>query len=69
MTPKFRFRDLPIGATFDWIDDNAPFTSFYDPCEKISTRRYRSLRTGLVMAVGTINVIVHHPNLAISGPS
>lgn len=56
-----RFKDLQVGQTFDFIDENnVAINSFYDRCVKTSTRRYRSLRTGQNYVVGTIYVTVYN---------
>jgi hypothetical protein len=55
-----RFRDLPIGATFDF---NAPdrVSTFSGRCVKISARRYTEFPVSrFVYRVGTINVEVFH---------
>lgn len=55
------FKDLNVGDTFDWIDDNQPqFNSFYERCEKITYNTYRSLITGECMQVGTVNALIYH---------
>jgi hypothetical protein len=55
------FRQLPIGATFDF---NAPdrVSTFTCRCIKISARRYKALppHPQHVLHVGTINVPVYH---------
>lgn len=64
-----RFRDLPVGATFDFVDDICPeHNSFYSRCRKESARGYSweySPEVGaapkrLSTNVGTINVEVFH---------
>ncbi len=58
---KITFAQLSIGDTFDCIDDAHPtWNSFYDRCEKISTRKYRSVSTGVEYQVGSVNVTIHH---------
>ena len=47
-----RFRDLPIGATFDFVGPST--NTFFDRCVKISARRYKSTRTLTVFQVGTV---------------
>lgn len=61
-----RFRDLPIGDEFDFVDHSRLINSFTSRCRKISARRYewadnifpktRVLRS----EVGTINVRVYN---------
>lgn len=56
-----QFRDLTIGASFDFINDARPtFNSFYDRCRKIAARKYASIKTGEIYTVGTINATVYH---------
>lgn len=58
-----KFRDLNIGQTFDWIDDDRRNeASFFMPCVKISARKYRTTDGEPVMhyTVGSINAKVHH---------
>lgn len=38
MTTKFK--DLPIGQTFDFIGPDSMLNSFYEPCRKIDTLTY-----------------------------
>ncbi len=57
-----KFRDLQIGDTFDCVSPDRMMNSFYDRCEKISTRKYRSLVTGYDFEVGSVNVTVYHVN-------
>jgi hypothetical protein len=35
-----KFRELAIGQTFDFIGPDR-YNSFYEPCKKISTRKYK----------------------------
>ncbi len=60
MTTKFR--QLPIGAEFDWIDESAPSrNSFFWRCRKVSARHYETISQNVVrFAVGTINAKVFH---------
>ena len=53
------FRDLAPGDIFDWVSHNASWNSFYQRCEKISVRKYRS-EDGTVHRVGSINAVVYH---------
>lgn len=59
-----RFRDLTIGQTFDFINDDKPSTnSFFDRCTKTSARMYSwKAASGMTYStrVGTINVDVYH---------
>ena len=59
------FKSLPVGASFDFIDDaNPSFNSFYSRCVKVSPRCYRaSLNTfdaPVTLRVGSINAAVYH---------
>lgn len=55
-----KFKELQIGAEFDWIDDaNPTWNSFYLRCTKISARKY-SDTNGVVHRVGCINAVVYH---------
>jgi hypothetical protein len=57
------FRDLDVGATFDFIDDRRPhFNSFLHRCTKVSARKYKWLTVHgwYESRVGTINVEVFH---------
>jgi hypothetical protein len=64
MITALKFRDLPIGATFDFVPpDHVPGSvSFFDRCQKTSARIYQSLRLpkATPYLIGTINVAVHH---------
>lgn len=54
-----RFRDLKVGERFDWVDlDCSRWNTFFDLCEKISPRKYRSLVSLMVYEVGSINAQV-----------
>ena len=54
------FRDLPIGASFDWVGNTATaFASFFLRCTKTSKRTYRD-ENGTHHTVGTINARVFH---------
>lgn len=55
-----QFKELQIGQHFDFVGNGMRFNSFFDRCEKISIRKYRSLETGLVFQVGTVNVAIGH---------
>ena len=58
---KTLFKDLAIGQSFDWVDDEMRmYNSFYDTCEKTSLQKYKSLHTGLEYRVGSINAKVFH---------
>jgi hypothetical protein len=54
------FRELAIQQTFDFISNNRLYNSFFERCEKISTRKYRSIETGQEYQVGTVKVEVFH---------
>lgn len=54
------FRELPIGYSFDWIDDENPrFNSFYLRCVKVSARTYID-EHGSRHAVGSVKAQVFH---------
>lgn len=53
----FRFKDLEIGETFDWIGGIYP--SFFKRCVKISPRKYRD-SDGTEYQVGSIFALVYH---------
>jgi hypothetical protein len=54
-----RFRDLKVGERFDWVDrDNTGRNTFFDLCQKISSRKYRSLVSLMAYEVGSINAQV-----------
>lgn len=58
-----RFRDLAIGQTFDFINDNnRMWNSFYRRCIKTSTRKYQTIDGEPVMQlrVGSVNAKVYH---------
>jgi hypothetical protein len=50
-----KFRELAIGQCFDFVSEDRIMNSFYDTCEKISQRKYRSIDTGLEYSVGSID--------------
>jgi hypothetical protein len=65
---KTLFRDLKVGDTFDFIDDeNRMYNSFYDRCVKLSAMTYKSIEpetrperyTGTYQ-VGSIKAQVFH---------
>lgn len=53
----FRFKDLDIGETFDWI--GGQHTSFFKRCTKIGARKYRD-EDGQEHQVGSIYADVYH---------
>lgn len=58
-----KFKDLQIGQTFDWINDEKPGqNSFTRPCVKTSARKYRTIAGGQIehYTVGNINATVYH---------
>jgi hypothetical protein len=58
---QFKFKDLAVGDTFDFIDDNNRMhTSFYKRCVKVSDNKYRSLADVATYRVGTIKCNVFH---------
>ena len=58
-----KFNQLPIGATFDFISPNTGFNSFFDRCEKISQRKYKSLVSGTEYQVGSVQANTYHPDM------
>jgi hypothetical protein len=58
-----KFNQLPIGATFDFVSPNGAFNSFYDRCQKISPRKYKSLQTGAEYTVGSVLANTYHPDM------
>lgn len=55
-----KFKELKIGQQFDCISPNVGHNSFFETCEKISTRKYKSVSSGIEYQVGSINAIVYH---------
>ena len=57
-----RFKDLNIGQTFDWIDDENPnHNSFFQRCRKVSASRYETTDGRLTdCRVGTTSARVFH---------
>ena len=53
----FRFKDLEIGETFDWVGGEHP--SFFKRCTKISARRYED-EDSVKYHVGSIYADVYH---------
>jgi len=53
----FRFKDLEIGESFDWIGGEYP--SFFKRCVKISPRKYRD-EDDSEYTVGSIYADVYH---------
>ena len=65
---QLQFRDLHVGDTFDWIDDNhRDRNSFYDRCVKTSARGYRTLDGGESATrnytVGSVRANVFHVSI------
>jgi hypothetical protein len=60
MPTPLQFKDLKRGDTFDFIDDNGAYNSFFDRCEKTGPRTYWSKRTGQSYKVGSIKAKVFH---------
>lgn len=54
------FKELAIGQTFDFIPERR-YNSFFDRCERISARKYRSLETGYEYEVWGMTVRVFNP--------
>ena len=57
-----KFKDLKPGDTFDFVSPVASQNSFYERCEKISTRKYKysTLHGPFESQVGSINVEVYN---------
>jgi hypothetical protein len=62
-----RFKDLTIGQTFDWIDDENPSRNhFFHRCRKISPTKYETVESVGAMGkltdcrVGTTVARVYH---------
>jgi hypothetical protein len=63
------FQQLPIGASFDFINDEKPmFNSFYLRCTKVSARKYQD-QTGVIHRVGSIAASVYHVTTPFVGKS
>lgn len=65
MESNHTFADLSIGATFDWINDQAPGrNSYFERCVKCGPRSYQAIRAGLaagpMMRVGSTRARVFH---------
>lgn len=58
-----KFNQLPIGATFDFISPNVGFNSFFERCEKISAKKYKSLESGQEYVVGSVLANTYHPDM------
>lgn len=57
------FKDLEIGATFDFIGPDPRLTSFYRRCVKLSSRTYTPVDgedTPRPMRVGSVKCEVYH---------
>lgn len=54
-----KYRDLAVGDTFDWINPDAAFNSFFLRCTKTSEREYID-ENGMDHRVGSINAPVFH---------
>ncbi len=54
------FKELKIGETFDFINDEKPgYNTFFLSCRKTSNRNYVDT-SGCKHLVGSINAIVYH---------
>jgi len=65
MSAKMKFKDLLIGDTFDFMDEENPtHNNFFARCEKISKRKYAWGRMEFggrpESQVGNINVMCFH---------
>ena len=57
-----KFRDLHIGDSFDFVNDDKPtWNSFFKRCWKNASRRYVD-SDGIQHRVGSINADVYHVN-------
>jgi len=55
-----KFKQLSIGQSFDFINDEKPsYNSFFKKCIKISPRKYTD-SDGMTHSVGSINANVFH---------
>lgn len=59
MSPT-KFSELAIGQSFDFVNDETRFNSFFDRCIKISNRKYRSITTGIEYGIGSVKCKVYH---------
>lgn len=58
-----RFRDLPYGATFDWVNPDSLHNSFFERCRKVAPRSYEwtdAKGLPLHVSVGSIDAPVFH---------
>ena len=56
------FKNLRVGETFDWVDEQHPsFNSFFKPCVKTSIRTYTDF-DGVKHQVSSIKSKVFHVN-------
>ena len=63
-----RFKDLPIGSTFDFASPDWRLNSFTDLCKKTSKRGYQEVYAPFTChQIGTINCEVFHVILAKPG--
>lgn len=72
MESNHTFADLSIGATFDWINDQAPGrNSYFERCVKCGPRSYQAIRTdvpaGPRMRVGSTRARVFHVSVPTGG--
>lgn len=59
-SPDCQFKDLPVGSSFDFIDDRAVgYNSFFLRCRKLSARKYQD-SSGTVHRVGSVQCNVFH---------
>jgi hypothetical protein len=64
MTTKFR--DVPIGQPFDWIDPSpGARNSFFEPCFRTGARTYRVFGSDMRLRVGSIDANVFHVGTAL----
>lgn len=61
MALNYRFRDLRVGDTFDFInDENRILNSFYERVRKTSARKYETLDGTTSYRVGSVYAVVYH---------
>lgn len=63
VSASVKFRDLPAGATFDFVGLNPATNSFFHRCTKISKRKYSwsaMFHPEAVSKIGTIDCEVFH---------
>jgi len=60
-----RFKELSVGDTFDFVDDeNLTINSYFYRCRKTGTRTYEALDGDGPHTIGTVNCKVFHVEYA-----